>query len=60
MILKIMNSILGIILVIIGSFFMSITVYNETFKTLSYKALGMLIMAAGLFYLKKIAKFGKQ
>ncbi len=60
MIMKIINSIIGIIVIIVGSFFMSITVDNETFKTISYKVVGCLIFFGGMFYLKKIAKFGKQ
>ena len=39
---------------------MSISVDNEEFKTITYKVAGFLIFFAGIFYLKKIAKFGKQ
>lgn len=39
---------------------MSITVDNETFKTITYKVFGFLTLCVGVFYLKRIAKFGKQ
>ena len=58
--MKIINSIIGILIIILGSTFMSITVFNEEFKTMSYKVIGFLILSGGVFYLKKIAKFGKQ
>lgn len=58
--MKIINSIIGILLIILGATLMSITVFNEEFKTLSYKVIGFLILSVGVFYLKKIAKFGKQ
>lgn len=58
--MKVVNSVIGILIIIIGTFFMSITVYNETFKTVTYKIVGFIILFGGVFYLKKIAKFGKQ
>ena len=58
--MKIIHSIIGILILSFGSTLMSITVFNEEFKTLVYKILGFLILVAGVFYLKKIAKFGKQ
>ena len=58
--MKIMNSIIGIVIILLGSLFMSITVDNEEFKTITYKVLGFSIFCVGIFYLKKIAKFGKQ
>ncbi len=39
---------------------MSIKVYNETAKTITYKILGFIILTVGAYYLKRIAKFGKQ
>ena len=45
--LKIINSILSILIIFIGSFFMSITVYNETFQTVLYKVLGFVILVGG-------------
>ena len=58
--MKIIHSIIGILIIFFGSTLMSITVFNEEFKTLVYKILVFLILVAGVFYLKKIAKFGKQ
>ena len=58
--MKIINSILGMVIILLGSLFMSITVDNEVFKTITYKVFGFLIFCAGIFYLKKIAKFGAQ
>ena len=56
MIVKIVNAIIGIVISSIGSLFMNITVFNEPFKTITYKGFGFLIMVAGLYYLVKIAK----
>lgn len=39
---------------------MSITINNETFKTVIFKIVGFVILFGGILYLKKIAKFGKQ
>lgn len=58
--MKIINSIIGIVIMLLGSLFMSITVDNEGFKTITYKVFGFLTFCAGYFYFKKIAKFGKQ
>lgn len=58
--LKIINSIIGIFIIVIGSFFMNLTVENEMFQNVMYKIIGFVILAGGVFYLKKIAKFGKQ
>jgi hypothetical protein len=59
MILKIVNAIIGFVIIFIGSLFMNITVFNETFKTITYKGIGCLIIVAGFYYLNKIGKFGK-
>lgn len=58
--MKIINSIIGIFIIIFGCLLMSITVYDEEFKTIAYKVFGFLMLFAGVFYLKRIAKFGKQ
>lgn len=57
---KTLRSILGLVVIIIGCFFMSITVEQELFETICYKIVGFLILIVGAFYLKRIAKFGKQ
>ena len=58
--MKIINSIIGILIILLGSLFMSITVDNEVFRTIMYRAIGTLILFLGILYLKKVAKFGKQ
>lgn len=58
--MKIMNSIKGIMIILFGSLFMSITIDNEAFRTIMYKVIGAFIMFLGILYLKKVAKFGKQ
>ncbi|MBD8027512.1 hypothetical protein H9636_12695 [Ureibacillus sp. Re31] len=45
--MKIFHSIIGILIIFLSSFFMSITV-------------GFVILFGGILYLKKIAQFGKQ
>ena len=58
--MKLINSIIGILIILLGSLFISITVDNEEFRTIMYKVIGALIMFLGILYLKKVAKFGKQ
>lgn len=58
--MKIIHSTIGILLIVFGCTLMSITVFNEEVKTVVYKIWGAFIVVAGTFYLKKIAKFGKQ
>lgn len=58
--MKIINSIIGFLIILLGCTFMSITVFNEQFKTVVLKIIGFLIVVAGMYYLKKIARFGKQ
>lgn len=58
MLMKIVNSIIGFLITLLGLIFISITVNNEIFKTFTYRGFGILIMLAGAFYLKKIAKLG--
>lgn len=58
--MKIINSIIGILIILLGSLSMSITVDNEEFRTIMYKVFGVLILFLGILYLKKYAKWGKQ
>ena len=60
MMLKILNAIIGILIIFIGSIFMNITVYNETMQTMTYKGFGLFMMIVGILYLKNFAKMGKQ
>ena len=58
--MKIINSIIGLLIIIWGSLLLSITVHDETSKTLMYKVNGTLFMTLGILYLRKFAKWGKQ
>lgn len=58
--MKIIHSIIGVLIILIGSLFLSITINHDEFKTITYKVFGSFTLLAGVFYLKKIAKFGKQ
>lgn len=58
--MKIINSIIGILKIILGSLLLSITIDNEAFRTIMYKVFGALFMFLGILYLKKYAKWGKQ
>lgn len=58
--MKIIHSIIGILIILVGSLFISITVDNEVFRTIMYKVMGVLIWLLGILYLKKVAKLGKQ
>ncbi|WP_339258047.1 hypothetical protein [Lysinibacillus sp. FSL K6-3209] len=60
MMLKILNAIIGILIIFIGSIFMNITVYNETMQTMTYKGFGLFMMIVGILYLKNFAKMEKQ
>lgn len=59
-IIKIINSIIGLVIIIFGSLLLSITVDNEAAKTIMYKAIGILFMSVGVLYLRTYAKWGKQ
>ncbi len=58
--MKIIHSIIGILIILVGSLFISITVDNEVFRTIMYKVMGTFIWLLGILYLKKVAKLGKQ
>lgn len=58
--MKIIHSIIGVLIILIGSLFLSITIDHEEFTTITYKVFGFFTLLAGVFYLKRIAKFGKQ
>lgn len=59
-IVKVINSIIGVVIILVGCLFLNITVVNEEFKTITYKVFGVITLCVGFFYLKKVAKFGKQ
>lgn len=56
---KIINSIIGLLIIIFGSFFLSITVDNEVVRTIMYKIIGAFFMSLGVLYLRSYAKLGK-
>ncbi|MFL0507178.1 hypothetical protein ACH0B5_15670 [Ureibacillus sp. 179-F W5.1 NHS] len=56
--MKIFHSIIGILIIFSGSFFMSITIDNETFKTVFFKIVGFVILFGGILYLKKLQGLG--
>lgn len=58
--MKIIHSIIGILIILVGSLFISITVDNEVVRTIMYKVMGAFIWLLGILYLKKVAKLGKQ
>lgn len=58
--MKVINSIIGVVIILVGCLFLNITVVNEEFKTITYKVFGVITLCVGFFYLKKVAKFGKQ
>ena len=58
--MKIINSIIGLLIITWGSLLLSITVHDETYKTLMYKVNGTLFMTLGILYLRKFVKWGKQ
>ena len=54
--MKIINAILGTILISVGWVFLSLTVENETVKNIIYKIIGFVIVVTGIYLLNKIAK----
>ena len=58
--MRIINSIIGILIITFGSLLLNITVDNEAVKTIMYKVIGALFMSLGVLYLRTYAKWGKQ
>ena len=58
--MKIINSIIGFLIIFLGISIMNITVFHEPFTTAALKIIGICIVVVGGYYLKKIARFGKQ
>ena len=58
--MKFINLILGFLIIFLGCTLMNITIFNEEFKTVGIKIGGFLIVVAGVFYLIRIMRFGKQ
>lgn len=58
--MKVIHFIIGVLIVALGFFFFSMTVEGDFLKNFSYKLLGFAIVVGGAFYLKKVARFGRQ
>ncbi len=58
--MKVIHFIIGFLLIALGLFFLSITVDGDFLKNFNYKLLGFAIVVGGAFYLKKVARFGRQ
>lgn len=57
---KCIHAIIGIIIIVIGCAFLSTTIEEAPVRNVMLKVYGSFIVFVGSFYLKKIAKFGKQ
>jgi len=57
---KLIHIFLGIIIIVMGSFFLSITVDNELIRTIMMRIVGFVLLLTGIYYLKKVAKLGRQ
>lgn len=51
--MKLINTIIGIVVVLLGCLLVSITIDNNETKTIMYKVFGMVIGPAGILYLSK-------
>lgn len=58
--MKMIHSIVGIFIIIVGCTIMSITVDDEQLHTLVLKIGGVFVLFVGVYYVKRIAKLGKQ
>lgn len=57
--MKIINLIIGFLIIVIGASLTSITVNNEIIQTMIFKFVGFVILVGGVFYLRKFANFRK-
>ena len=56
--MKIINSIIGILIITFGSLLLGITIHNEAVRTIIYRIIGGLFIYLGVLYLRKYAKWG--
>ena len=56
--MRFFHSIIGILLIFLGSLGTAITVFDEPANTLTYNVLGVITMTFGGYYLRKYAKWG--
>ncbi|WP_312126103.1 hypothetical protein [Lysinibacillus boronitolerans] len=58
--MKYIHAIIGMVIIVIGCAFLSTIIEEAPVRNVMLKVYGAIIVSIGLFYLKKIAKFGKQ
>ncbi|WP_016993989.1 hypothetical protein [Lysinibacillus boronitolerans] len=58
--MKYIHAIIGMVIIVVGYAFFSTTIEEAPVRNVMLKVYGASIVSIGLFYLKKIAKFGKQ
>ena len=54
--MKLLKIVLSLFIVLVGSFFLNITVKDELLKNIVLNFLGVIFLFVGLFYLRKIIK----
>jgi len=57
---KYIHAIIGMVIIVVGYAFLSTTIEEAPVRNVMLKVCGAIIVSIGFFYLKKIAKFGKQ
>jgi len=57
---KYIHAIFGMVIIVVGFAFLSTTIEEAPVRNVMLKVYGAIIVSIGSFYLKKIAKFGKQ
>jgi len=57
---KYIHAIIGMVIIVVGCAFLSTTIEEAPVRNVMLKVYGAIIVSIGVFYLKKIAKFGKQ
>ncbi|WP_339195820.1 hypothetical protein MKY27_13870 [Solibacillus sp. FSL R5-0449] len=57
-VIKIVHSVIGFFILIVGMFFFSITVEGEMVQTIGYKLMGIVFVTIGAYYVSKVAKTG--
>ncbi|MED3873810.1 hypothetical protein [Lysinibacillus capsici] len=58
--MKYIHAIIGMVIIVVGCAFLSTTIEEAPVRNVMLKVYGAIIVSIGSFYLKKIAKFGKQ
>nr|WP_196333025.1 hypothetical protein [Lysinibacillus sphaericus] len=58
--MKYIHAIFGMVIIVVGCAFLSTTIEEAPVRNEMLKVYGAIIVSIGSFYLKKIAKFGKQ